>query len=562
MSRYVIGVDFGTDSCRALIVNALTGEEIASSVKLYRRWSEGLYCDPMKNQYRQHPLDYIEAMEEAIRGAVSVSPPGIADGIEGIGFDTTGSTPVLTDADGTPLALLDEFSDNPNAMFVLWKDHTAIEEADEVNRLAKRWHTDYTAFEGGIYSSEWVWAKTLHLLREDAAVRKTAYSWAEHCDWIPGILTGKTKPETMFRSRCAAGHKAMWHPSWGGLPPEEFLTGLDPLLGGFRDRLFSETYTSDTLVGHLTPAWASRLGLSTKVAVATGAFDCHMGAVGAQITPNTLVKVIGTSTCDIMVTPYDEIGKNLVPGICGQVDGSVVPGMVGLEAGQSAFGDLFAWFRQMLAWPLKNILAKSDLADKKVTEQLIEYTIDNMLSVLSEEAEKIPVSESAIVATDWLNGRRTPDANQRLKATITGLSLGSTPPMVFRALVESAAFGAKAIADRFMENGIAIHEVVGIGGISHKSPFVMQVLADVMGMPVKVARPSQCCALGAAMFGALAAGIYEDTYTAQKAMGQGFSIIYYPDNNAHNIYMNVYLKYCQLVEFTESTHNNNLNDSL
>ena len=366
----------------------------------------------------------------------------------------------------------------------------------------------------------------------------------------------------MFRSRCAAGHKAMWHPSWDGLPPEEFLTELDPLLAGFRSRLFSETYTSDTLVGHLTPEWAFRLGLSTKVAVAVGAFDCHMGAVGAQITPNTLVKVIGTSTCDIMVTPYDEIGKNLIPGICGQVDGSVVPDMVGLEAGQSAFGDLFAWFRQMLAWPLRNILPESDLADKKVKQQLIENIMDNILPFLSEEAQKIPVTESAIVATDWLNGRRTPDANQRLKATIMGLSLGSTPPMVFRALVEAAAFGAKAIADRFMENGVDILEVVAIGGISHKSPFVMQVLADVMGMPVKVARPSQCCALGAAMFGALAAGIHENTSTAQQAMGQGFSKTYYPDNSAHNVYMNLYLKYCQLVEFTESAYNNNLNDSL
>ncbi len=557
MNRYVIGVDFGTDSCRTLIINAMTGEEVASSVKSYRRWGEGLYCDPAGNQYRQHPLDYIEALEGAIKDAISKSPSGVAGWIEGIGFDTTGSTPVLTDVNGTPLALLEEFSDNPNAMFVLWKDHTAIEEADEITRLAKKWHTDYTAYEGGIYSSEWVWAKALHLLRKDETVRKAAYSWVEHCDWIPGLLTGKTRPETMCRSRCAAGHKAMWHPSWGGLLPEEFLVELDPLLAGFRDRLFTETCTSDTLVGYLTPEWACRLGLSTQVAIAVGAFDCHMGAVGAQITPNTMVKVIGTSTCDIIVASYEGIGKKLIPGICGQVDGSVIPGMVGLEAGQSAYGDLFAWFRQILEWPLKNILSKCGLADEEVTEQLIEYTMDNMLSVLSEEAAKIPVSDSAVVATDWLNGRRTPDANQRLKATIVGLSLATNTPMIFRALAEAAAFGAKAIVNRFLEYGIAIHEVVGIGGISYKSPFVMQTLADVMGIPVKVAGSTQCCALGAAIFAAVAAGIHPAVETAQGIMGSGYNVIFHPNENNRAMYNDLYSKYHKLGVISENFNINN-----
>ncbi|MFA7491921.1 MAG: ribulokinase [Proteiniphilum sp.] len=552
MNRYVIGVDFGTDSCRVLIVNALTGEEVVSSVKSYRRWSEGLYCNRLQNQYRQHPLDYIEAMEGAIREAISESTSGIVDKIEGIGIDTTGSTPVLTNIDGTPLALLDQFCDNPNAMFVLWKDHTSVEEATEINRLAKKWHTDYTAYEGGIYSSEWVWAKVLHLLREDEAVREAAYSWVEHCDWVTGILTGKTKPETMLRSRCAAGHKAMWHPSWGGLPSEEFLTELDPLLADFRNRLFTETRTSDTVAGYLTPEWASRLGLSSRVAVAVGAFDCHMGAVGAHITPYTLVKVIGTSTCDIMVSSYDEIGNNLIPGICGQVDGSVIPGMIGLEAGQSAYGDLFAWFSRVLKWPLKNILLKSDIVNREVITQLIEYIEDNMLSVLSKEAQKIPVSISSMVATDWLNGRRTPDADQRLKATVTGLSLGSTAPMIFRALAEAAAFGSKAIADRFLENGVAIREVIAAGGISHKSPFVMQTLADVIDMPVKVAKSTQTCALGAAMFAAVAADVYPDVERAQWAMNSGYNAIYHPNEKNREVYRDLYLKYHELGIISEN----------
>ncbi|MDR1631449.1 MAG: ribulokinase [Dysgonamonadaceae bacterium] len=532
--KYVIGLDYGTDSCRAVIVEAETGKEIASTVKYYPRWKEGKYCDPKKNQYRQHPLDYIETMESSIREALSESPAGTAENVVGIAFDTTGSTPVLTDSEGTPLALLPEFAENPNAMFVLWKDHTAIEEAAEINRLAKAWETDYTAYEGGIYSSEWVWAKMLHVLRDDAqtgrapSLRDTAYSWTEHCDWMPAILTGKQKPETMLRSRCAAGHKALWHESWGGLPPEEFFTALDPLLSGFRARLFTETYPSNAKVGYLTEEWASRLGLSTQVTVGVGAFDCHFGAVGAQITPGAFVRVIGTSTCDIMVASYEEMKDKLIPGICGQVDGSVIPGMIGLEAGQSGFGDVYAWFAKFV--------------NKSIPE-------------LTEEAEQLPVAES-LIATDWLNGRRTPDANQLLKGTIMGLTLGSTPAMVFRALVEATAFGSKAIVDRFLENGIAIKEVIGIGGISQKSPFVMQTLADVLGMPIKVAKTEQACAFGAAMFAAVIAGVYAKVEDAQNTMGQGFLSEYLPNEANHKVYLKLYEKYLRLGKFTESELSN------
>ena len=350
--KYVIGLDYGSDSCRAVVVDAATGREMASAVKYYPRWMEGKYCDPAKNRYRQHPLDYIEGLEATVKDALAQCPDGTAQNVVGIAFHTTGSTPVLTDKNGTPLALLPEYAENPNAMFVLWKDHTAIREAAEINELAKRWDIDYTAYEGGIYSSEWVWAKMAHVLRVDDSVSKDAYAWIEHCDWLPALITGKTKPEEVYRSRCAAGHKAMWLEKWGGLPAEEFLTSLEPKLAGFRSHLFEKTYTSDTKVGTLTPEWAERLGLTTGVAVSVGAFDCHMGAVGAEITPRTFVRVIGTSTCDIMVSSYEEMGDKLVPGICGQVDGSVIPGMIGLEAGQSGFGDIYAWFKRVLAWPL------------------------------------------------------------------------------------------------------------------------------------------------------------------------------------------------------------------
>jgi len=549
--KYVIGLDYGTDSCRAVIVDASNGQEIASSVKYYPRWAEGKYCDPKINQYRQHPKDYIETFEASVKEALSKAPEGTAANVAGLAFDTTGSTPVMTDANGTPLALLPEFADNPNAMFVLWKDHTAVNEAAEINRLAKEWDIDYTSYEGGIYSSEWVWAKVLHVLRQDEKVRGAAYSWVEHCDWMPGLITGKCKPETMLRSRCAAGHKALWHESWGGLPSEEFLTGLDPLLAGYRARLYTETWPSDTIVGHLTPEWADRLGLTTKVAVGVSAFDCHFGAVGAEIKPGAFVRVIGTSTCDIMVAPYDEMGDKLIPGICGQVDGSVIPGMIGLEAGQSGFGDIYAWFKQVVEWPVKNIIAKSRLVDEATKTALIEETLNRIIPALTEEAEKTPVSESVILATDWMNGRRTPDANQLLTGTITGLTLGSSAPLIFRALVEATAYGSKAMIDRFVENGLEIKEVIGIGGISLKSPFVMQTLANVLGMPIKVAKTEQACAFGAAMFAAVAAGLYSKVEEAQKAMGAGFAHTYYPNEEEHKLYQALYQNYLKLGKASE-----------
>jgi L-ribulokinase len=549
--KYVIGLDYGSDSCRAVVVNAATGEEMASAVKYYSRWAEGKYCVPTANQYRQHPLDYIEGLEYTVKTALSKCPAGTAEQVVGIAFDTTGSTPVFTDKNGTPLALLPEFAENPNAMFVLWKDHTGIKEAQEINDLCAKWDIDYSSYEGGIYSSEWFWAKALHVLRADEKVRAAAYSIVEHCDWLPGLITGTTEPSTIVRSRCASGHKAMWLEKWGGLPAEEFLTALDPLLAGYRDRLYSETYPSDKKVGTLTAEWASRLGLTTNVAVAAGAFDCHMGAVGAEVKPGALVRVIGTSTCDIMVSSYEEMGHKLIPGICGQVDGSVIPGMVGLEAGQSAFGDVYAWFKNVVAWPVVNILSKTTLIDEATKQKLIDETLDQIIPALSFEAAKIPVSESSILATDWLNGRRTPDTSQLVKGTITGLNLGSSAPLMFRALVEATAYGSKAIVDRFIENGVEIKEIIGIGGIALKSPFVMQTLADVLNMPIKVAKAEQACAFGASMFAAVVAGVYAKVEDAQAAMGMGFAAEFYPNVENHKLYLEIYKKYTAIGKFTE-----------
>ncbi|MDI6401942.1 ribulokinase [Balneolaceae bacterium ANBcel3] len=550
--KYVIGLDYGSDSARAVIIDAHTGDEMASAVKYYPRWVEGKYCDPSKNQYRQHPLDYIEVMEYIIVDALKQAGGDVAQNVVGISFDTTGSTPVLVNKEGIPLALLPEFAENPNAMFVLWKDHTAVKEAAEINRLAGEWEIDYTQYEGGIYSSEWVWAKVLHLLRNDEAVRSAAYSWVEHCDWMPALITGKQDPQELLRSRCAAGHKAMWAEEWDGLPSEEFLTALDPLLSGYRSRLYRETYTSDVKMGTLTSEWAQRLGLSEEVAVGIGAFDCHMGAVGGEVTPNVLARAIGTSTCDIMIAPYEQIGDKLIAGICGQVDGSVIPGYVGLEAGQSAFGDIYAWFKKVISWPLENVLANTSLVDQETRDKLIEETMKKLLPVLEAESEKIPIEESTIVAVDWMNGRRTPDANQEVTGTIAGLSLGSDAPRIFRALVEATAFGSKAIVNRFAREGVEIKGIIGLGGVAKKSSFVMQTLADVLNMPIKIASTEQTCAFGAGMFAAVAAGVYDKVEDAQKAMGRGFEKEYQPDPSNVKKYAEIYKKYKQLGAFTEA----------
>lgn len=552
--KYVIGLDCGSDSARALVVNACTGNIMVTSVKYYPRWMKGLYCDPKANQWRQHPKDYLEVLESTVKEALSQCPPDVPAKVVGIAFDTTGSTPAFTDESGTPLAMLSEFEDNPNAMFVLWKDHTAVKEAAEINEKCKANDVDYTQYEGGIYSAEWYWAKAIHVLREDPEVAAKAYSIVEYCEWLPAVLTGVKHAKDIVRSRCACGHKAMWHTQWGGLPPEEFLVKLDPRLKGFRARLFEQTETADKPVGTLCPEWAERLGLSTNVVVAGGAYDCHMGAVGAAITPHTLVRVIGTSTCDVMVASYEEMDDRLIHGICGQVDGSVIPGMIGLEAGQSSFGDVYAMFCRLLEFPLRQVLPATSLSGKLSAEELqavIDEAASRLIGDLTREAEKIPMEESTLIATDWVNGRRTPDANQLLKGTLMGLTLGTTAPQVFRALVEATAYGTKAIVDRFTGEGCRIDSIIGIGGIALKSPFVMQTMSDVLGMPIKVCNTDQACALGAAMFAATAAGVYSKVEDAIQAMNSGFAKEYQPDAARHEAYQSLYEKYVRLGKFTE-----------
>ena len=552
--KYVIGIDYGTDSVRSVVVDTSNGKIEGTSVFEYPRWKKGLYCNSSSNQFRQHPLDYLEGLEHSVRGALKGLSEEVILNITGISVDTTGSTPVAVNQEGIPLALDREFENDPDAMFILWKDHTALKEAAEINELARSWGgEDYTRYEGGIYSSEWFWAKVLHVLRHSPGVRKNAWSWVEHCDWIPALLTGNTNPLELKRSRCAAGHKAMWHKDFNGLPDQRFLSKLDPLLDGIRDRLYTETFTCETEAGTISEEWALKLGLPSSVRVGVGAFDAHLGAVGGEIKPFNLIKVMGTSTCDMLIAPLSATGEKLIAGICGQGDGSIVPGMTGLEAGQSAFGDIYAWFSRVLMWPVTEIIAGLEWLDKSSRERIVEETTEKIIDELSRRAEKIPVEETAIVALDWMNGRRTPDANQELKGAITGLSLGSDAPGIFKSLVEATAFGSKMINDRFVSEGVRIDAVIAIGGVAKKNPLVMQIVADVLNMPIRVASSDQTCALGSAMAASVVAGIHRDIPSAQDAMGGGFEMEYRPDPIRAAKYETLYRKYKELGSFIEKS---------
>lgn len=549
--NFVIGVDFGTDSVRAIVVDSRNSELIGEDQCYYPRWIEGKYCDPENNQFRQHPLDYIEGLESCVRGAVEKAGRTARKSIKGISVDTTGSTPCPVTQEGTPLALLQEFEENPNAMFHLWKDHTAVQEAEEINHVASEWDgEDYTRFQGK-YSSEWFWAKILHTIRTDVNVKKAAWSWVEHCDWIPAVLTGNTDPLKMYRSACAAGHKALWHSEFDGLPSEKFLKQLDPYLGELREHYGGPPETADARVGMMTPEWAERLRIPAQVIVGGSSFDAHAGAVGAGIEPHVLVKVLGTSTVDMMIEKYENLKGKHLKEICGQAENSIIPGFVGIEAGQAAFGDVYAWFKDILVWPVKSILSSSHVLTEEQKRQVTEEISAKIIPEITKQCQHMPEDETDLIALDWLNGRRYPSVNEHVKGAISGIHLGTKAPNIYKALVLATAFGSRRILESFLAEGFTIDHIIAVGGIAQKSPFVMQILTNVLNRPISISASTQACARGAAMYAAVAAGLYDTLRDAQSAMCEGFSSVYTPKEKHVEKYNALYKKYCQLGDFVE-----------
>ncbi len=539
--RYIAGIDFGSDSVRWLAVNAETGEEVAEAVAHYERWQTGEFCDSSISQYRQHPADLLNAMVRAAESLRADMGAQAFARIQSIGVDTTGSTPIAIDQFGSALALRSEFYHDPDAMFVLWKDHTAIEEAERITRAAKAWPTDFTRYVGGQYSSEWFWAKLLRIVERNPEVAANLHSFVELCDWIPAVLTCTTAPQYLKRSRCASGHKTLWNASWGGLPENQFFHSIHPQLSKVKDNIGDATYTSDQAVGRLCQDWADRLGLTTEVTVAVGAFDCHMGAIGASAEDHQLVKVVGTSTCDILTVDPVTLGDRCIEGICGQVDGSVIPGKIGLEAGQSAFGDYYAWFEKLFTWVEALTPGSTPPSPGRLLARFNERLVDYLPTL------------DAPIALDWINGRRTPNANQRLKANFYGLNLGSDPLDLYHAVVESTAFGARAINECFETQDVAIHQVLAIGGIPKKAGVVMQICADVFNKPLEVKASDQCCALGAAICGAVAHGVYPDIATAQQVLASPTERRYEPRPEVAAVYEQRYRQYQTLARQTETT---------
>ncbi len=537
---YAIGLDYGTNSVRCLIVDTRDGREVGTCVHGYESGQMGILLSKQDhNVARQNPADYLKGVEVAVKGAIRQAKKTVkkfrAEEVIGIGVDTTGSTPLPVDRNGIPLAMHKEFRKNLNAQAWLWKDHTGYAEAAEITDTARQHRPQYLAKCGGTYSSEWFFSKILHCLRTDPKVCEAAYTWVEHSDWLPAVLTGTDHPSKLKRCRCAAGHKAMVSDSWGGYPDAEFLSMLDPRLGNLRETLGKATYAVDAKAGGLTEAWAKKLGLAAGIPVAMGAFDAHLGAVGSGIRPGTLVKIIGTSTCDMTVAPREQSLPD-IPGICGIVDGSILPGMWGLEAGQSAVGDIFNWYVNYLQPGGK---------------------VSGSHEALTKAAAKVRPGQSGLLALDWNNGNRTILVDPRLTGLLLGQTLHTRPEEIYRALIEATAFGALTIINRFEEYGIAIRQVVNCGGIAEKNPMLMQIYADVTGREMKVSRSAQTCALGSAICGAVAAGKtaggYDTFAEAQAAMCGVKSKVFRPIAENKVVYAKLYPLYKQLHDAFGST---------
>ncbi|NOY81339.1 MAG: ribulokinase [Kiritimatiellaeota bacterium] len=528
--HYTLGLDYGSNSVRCVVLDVATGEECGVSVWDYPSGEAGVFTDPDNPHVaRQSPLDFVQALEAVVPEALrqAAGRPGFAPArVIGIGVDTTGSTPIPVTVDLTPLAALPEFAGNLNAMAWMWKDHSAMGEAERITALARTHRPQFLAKCGGAYSSEWFFSKIWHCLEVDPAVFEAAHTWLEFADFIPAVLAGIRDPEKVRRSICAAGHKAMYCDDWGGYPDAEFLARLDPRMGALRARLSHRAWPASVAAGRLCAEFADKLGLPEGIVVAVGAFDAHLGGVGAGIAEGRMVKILGTSTCDILVA-RDDADLPDIPGVCGIVKGSVLPGYYGIEAGQSAVGDIFNWF---------------------VTE--VCEGEPNLHAELTDRAARLKPGESGLLALDWNNGNRTILVDARLSGLLVGCTLHTDRADIYRALIEATAFGARRILDRIEEYGVPVREVINCGGIAEKNPLFMQIYADVLGRRMTVSASSQTCALGAGIMAAVAAGPaaggYATTEEAQQAICTYREEAYEPIPENRRVYDELYALYGEL----------------
>lgn len=523
---YTLGIDYGTNSVRCLVVRCSDGAELGTAVVDYPSGKQGILLDSKDHHLaRQHPGDYLFGLEKSVKGALAVAKKKRGfdpSKIIGIGVDTTGSSPIPVDASNRPLALDRKWQKNLAAQCWLWKDHTSWREAARITDLATQHRPHYIAKCGNTYSSEWWWSKIWHCLSVAPDVFKAAYSWVELADWIPSVLAGVTDPRQVKRGVCAAGHKALYADEWAGLPDKEFLEMLDPKLADLRDRLFDEAYDATEPAGTLSAEWAKKLGLSAGIPIAIGEFDVHYGAIGCGVREGTLVKVIGTSTCDCGVVSTEKPVPD-IPGICGIVKGAILPGFYGIEAGQSAVGDIFKWWVE--------VVCEGDGA---------------LHARLTKEATKQKPGQAGLLALDWNNGNRTILVDQQLSGLLLGQTLYTTKAEIYRALIEGTAFGARVIIERIREYGVPINRIVCAGGIAEKNPLLMQIYADVTGCAMQLAGSSQACALGSAVSAAVLGGAFETFAAAQAAMTSVQTKQYQPNPVSQKIYEQLYRLYRQL----------------
>ncbi|MDC7289072.1 ribulokinase [Blautia schinkii] len=546
-AHYVIGIDYGSDSVRAILVDTQSAKTVDTAVAEYPRWREGRYCNDKISQYRQHPMDYLECLEMILKKLL-VGRRHLATEVVGIAVDTTGSTVCPVDEKGTPLAMKTGFEEEPDAMFHLWKDHTAIAEAEEINHVLSCAKIDYTKYQGE-YSAEWFWAKILRTVRHNPSIRDNAYCWVEHVDWIAGVLTGNTLPETIAHCSCAAGHKALWNSEFKGLPERETLSSMDPYLGMIYDRYSQKPKHAGENIGTLCKEWADKLGLSENTVIGMGSFDAHAGAVGVGITEKTMVKVVGTSTVDMMIVKPNTVSGKNSKAYCGLAEDSIIPGFMGVEAGQSAFGDTYAWLKRFLTWPLESFDIPEEILGKEAKGRLSQYLCVQMLRELENQAMEL--QEDELTALDWFNGRRYPRLNESITSSITGLTLSTMPPSVYRALVRATVFGSRRIYDSLKNLGIDIQRIICVGGIAQKSSYIMQTLCDSLNVPIMVSAETQSCARGAAIYAAVASGLYEDISEAQKELCEEYHPTYHPDKENGRILEKKYRLYCALGDVTE-----------